>query len=201
MNRAAGLTALLVVDVQRGMDDPRLGRRNNPGVEENFAALLSAWRRPGGPLFHVRHLSKEPGSPLVGEGAEFKQATRPLPGEPVVEKDVNSAFIGTDLEARLREGGVEELVLAGLTTDHCVSTTARMAANLGFGVRLVSDATATFDRLGPDGRPHAAEDVHEMALVHLHQEFARIVTTAEALEACEPDPPPGTPSARIIPIP
>ena len=201
MDRTAGQAALLVVDVQRGMDDPRLGRRNNPGAEENVAALLAAWRRSGGPLFHVRHLSKEPRSPLVGESVEFKQAARPLPGEPVVEKDVNSAFIGTDLEARLRERGVERLVLAGLTTDHCVSTTARMASNLGFGVRLVSDATATFDRVGPDGRLHAAEDVHEMALVHLHGEFAGIVTTAEVLEGCEPQPSSGTPPARIIPTP
>ena len=199
MDRDAGRTALLVIDVQRGMEDPRLGRRNNPGAEENVAALLAAWRRASLPLFHVRHLSKEPGSPLVGEGAEFRPAARPLPSEPVIEKDVNSAFIGTDLEARLREGGVGRLVLAGLATDHCVSTTARMAANLGFGVRLVSDATATFDRVGPDGRLHVAEDVHEMALVHLHGEFAEISTTDEVLAVCEPQPSPGTPSARIIP--
>ena len=201
MDQDAGRTALLVIDVQRGMDAPRLGRRNNPGAEENVAALLAAWRRAGLPLFHVRHLSKEPDSPLVGEGAEFKRAARPLLGEPVVGKDVNSAFISTDLEARLREGGVERIVLAGLTSDHCVSTTARMAANLGFGVRLVSDATATFDRVGPDGRLHAAEDVHEMALVHLHGEFAEISTTDEVLAGCEPQPSPGTPSARIIPTP
>ena len=174
-------TALLVVDVQKGMDDPRLGRRNNPQAEENVRALLAAWRAGGLPVFHVRHLSTEPDSPLRGGGTDFKEAAAPVPGEPVVEKSVNAAFIGTDLEARLRRQDVGALVIAGLTTEHCVSTTARMAANLGFDTRLVSDATATFDRTGPDGRSHPAEDVHEMALVHLHGEFAEIVTTRDLL--------------------
>lgn len=173
--------ALLIVDVQKGLDDPRLGRRNNPQAEENVHALLTAWRSLGLPVFHARHLSTDPDSPLRASGTDFKEAARPLPGEPVVEKNVNSAFIGTDLEARLRERGVDALVIAGLTTEHCVSTTARMAADLGFATRLVSDATATFDRTGPDGKHHPAEAVHEMALVHLHEEFAQIVTTRDLL--------------------
>ena len=173
--------ALLVVDVQRGFDDPRWGRRNNPRAEENIRALLAAWRGSGLPVFHVRHLSTDPASPLRGGGADFKEAALPRWDEPVVEKNVNSAFIGTDLEARLRARGVGALVVVGLTTEHCVSTTTRMAANHGFATSLVSDATATFDRTGPDGRPHPAEDVHEMALVHLHEEFARIVTTRDLL--------------------
>lgn len=134
-----GRAALLLVDVQEGLDDPTLGERNNPGAEERAATLLAAWREAGRPVVHVRHLSEEPGSPLrPGQpGVEIKEIVRPAPGEPVVEKSVNSAFIGTGLEERLRADGIETLIIAGLTTDHCVSTTARMAGNLGFETYVV----------------------------------------------------------------
>src|SRR5216117_3094196 len=78
----------------------------------------------------------------------------------------------------------------GLSTDRCVSTTARLAANFGFATYVVADATATFDRLGPppDGRRHAAEDVHAVALAELNGEFALIVDTASVLEAAGASP-------------
>lgn len=175
-------SALLIVDVQKGFDHPSWGRRNNPSAEENISALLARWREAESPVFHVRHISTEPGSPLKDAGAEFKAMVDPRACETVIEKSVNSAFIGTDLETRLRESDIGSLVVVGLTTDHCVSTTVRMAANLGFNVRLASDATATFERTGPDGEHHTAEAVHKMALVHLHEEFAGILTTQQILE-------------------
>lgn len=174
--------ALLIVDVQTGFDHPSWGRRNNPSAEDNISVLLARWRETESPIFHVRHISTEPDSPLKNAGTEFKAMVDPHAGETVIEKSVNSAFIGTDLEARLRESDIESLVVVGLTTDHCVSTTVRMAANLGFNVRLASDATATFERTGPDGEHHTAEAVHQMALVHLHEEFAGILTTQKLLE-------------------
>jgi nicotinamidase-related amidase len=175
--------ALMVIDVQQGFDSPDLGPRNNPRAEENCARLLGGWRRAGLPVFHVRHLSDEPGSPLrAGQpGAEFKDFAMPLGDEDVIEKRVNSAFIGTDLETRLGRRGISTLVLAGLTTDHCVSTTARMAGNLGFDTHVVGDATATFDRVGPDGRRHGAEEVHALALASLHGEFATVLDTETVL--------------------
>lgn len=106
----------------------------------------------------------------------------PLNRTPVIQKNVNSAFIGTDLEARLRQNGLKTLVFAGLTTDHCVSTTARMAGNLGFDAYVVSDATATFDRVGHDGKHYGAEEVHAISLASLHEEFATVVDTEGLLK-------------------
>ena len=176
-------TALILVDVQRGFYTPSWGQRNNPQAEERIADLLAAWRRLGRPVYHVQHVSREAGSPLGPgqDGVQFKALAEPHVGEPVVQKHVNSAFIGTDLERQLREAGIDTLVIAGLTTDHCVSTTARMAGNLGFKVLLPGDATATFDRMGPDGRRHDAQEVHDVHLASLNGEFATVTDTASIL--------------------
>jgi nicotinamidase-related amidase len=175
--------ALILIDIQKGFDDPVWGRRNNPDAETNMAALLHAWRQTGRPIFHIQHLSRDPHSPLRASspGSEFKDIVRPQGGEPIIQKQVNSAFIGTDLEERLRREGITTLIMTGLTTNHCVETTTRMAGNLGFHNYLVSDATATFDRKGPDSMVHTAEEIQAMSLANLHQEFATIVTTDDVL--------------------
>jgi nicotinamidase-related amidase len=173
-------TALIVVDVQRGFDEIEAAghRRNNPGAVAIIAGLLAHCRAVGVPVVHVRHASLEPESVFRAERPGFaaKDEARELPGEPVIVKHVNSAFIGTDLEHRLRAQDIDTLVITGATTNHCVETTTRMAGNLGFRTLLVRDATWTFDRAGPDGEDHRAEDIHQMTLANLSGEFAEIVT-------------------------
>ncbi len=177
-------TGLLIIDVQKGFDDPVWGNRNNPDAESQMVRLLSAWRKSGLPVIHIRHCSVEPNSLLRPElpGNAFKEEVKPLPGEKQFTKTVNSAFIGTGLETYLKEQNILSLVIVGLTTDHCVSTSVRMAANLGFEVTLVSDATATFDRLSDDGIHYTAEEIHNINLVSLNGEFCRVRSTAEVLK-------------------
>lgn len=178
-------TTLLVIDVQQGFLDVSWGPRNNPGAEANIARLIAAWRRDGRPVRHVHHSSRSPAGTFFRgtTGYEPKPQAAPASGEPVHVKGVNSAFIGTSLEQELRDAGVDTLVVVGLTTNHCVSTTVRMAGNLGFTVYLVEDATATFDRAGMDGKMRPAAEVHAAALSDLSEEFATVVITDDVLRA------------------
>jgi nicotinamidase-related amidase len=177
-------TALLVIDVQKGLDDPSLGRRNNPYAESNIALLLSEWREHELPIIHIRHCSLEPDSPLRPElpGNEFKEEAQPLPKEKQFSKTVNSAFIGTELEKYLYEQNISSLVIVGLTTDHCVSASTRMAADLGFKVTLISDATAAHEREGYDGVLYSADDIHKINLASLHGEFCIVRSTKDVLK-------------------
>jgi nicotinamidase-related amidase len=184
-------TALLVIDVQRAFDEIEAAGlpRNNPDAVGQVALLLAVFRRAVAPVVHVRHASREPNSRFRPErsGYAVHDEARELAGEAVIVKEVNSAFIGTDLEQRLRGARIETLVIVGATTNHCVETTTRMAGNLGFRALLVRDATWTFDRVGPDGETYPAELVHAMSLANLAGEFATIVTSAEVGAMLAPD--------------
>jgi nicotinamidase-related amidase len=178
-------TALIVIDVQLGFaEQDAAGRgRNNPDALDRIVDLLAAFRAKGLAIFHIRHASTEPDSVFRPERPGFQviEAAREIPGEPVIVKNVNSTFIGTDLEPRLRQAGYDTLVICGATTNHCVETSTRMAGNLGFDAWLVRDAAWTYDRIGPDGDFHSAADIHAMTLSNLSGEFATISTTRDVI--------------------
>lgn len=134
--------------------------------------------------FHIKHCSSNLTSILneVNAGNEFKDVVKPLDNEILIKKKVNSAFIGTDLKERLDNSKITKLVIVGLTTDHCVSTTTRMPVNFGFNTFLVSDAAATFTKKGIDGQNYSAELIQDTALASLNEEFATVLTTNDLIE-------------------
>jgi nicotinamidase-related amidase len=177
--------ALLIVDVQKAIDHPSWGAdRNNPDAEGNIARLLSFWRDQRWPLFHIRHVSRDPKSTYRPRqnGAEFKPQAAPLEGEPIIDKSTNSAFIGTALESELRSAEISTLIITGVTTNNSVEATARMAGNLGFESYVIADATATFGRYDFAGTWRTAEEVHAMSLANINGEYAIVLTTEQLLE-------------------
>jgi nicotinamidase-related amidase len=174
--------ALLTIDVQQAIDAPYHaadGPRNNPAAEQVIAALQEAWRRAGRPLIHIRHDSTVAGSAYrPGQpGNDFKPAVAPRPGETVIAKRTNSAFIGTGLEQHLRTAGIVQLVVAGVATNNSVEASVRMAGNLGFDTLLVADACFTFARRDWAGVLRSADEVHAMSLANLDGEYCRVVNS------------------------
>ncbi len=172
--------AMVVVDVQRGFDDSCWGRRNNPGCERNIALLLGRWRERDWPVVFVRHDSRMPQSPLApGQpGNDFKPV---VGGQPdlLVVKHVNSAFGGEpDLHAWLQMQRLRQLLICGITTNHCCETTARIAGNLGYEVWFALDATHTFDRRYLEGEWISADELARHTGANLQGEFATVIDTA-----------------------
>ncbi len=174
---------LLPIDTQKAFDGPSWPRRWNKAVDANGLLLIETWRAAGWPIIHIRHDSVEPNSTLGPNqpGNAFREGFGPKGEEPLVTKSVNSAFIGTDLDLRLRRLGVDTIVAFGISTDMCVSTTVRMGANLGYRMILVEDACDCFDL--PDGRGTIpAETVHRTHVATLGFEFAKVVATRELVQ-------------------
>ncbi len=174
---------LIIIDMQKGMADPKAGPRNNPQAEANMVALLTAWRERGHNIVHVRHISRSPTSFFwPGQvGAEHQPQLAPLASEHVMEKNVPDAFCNSGLERWLHVRGIRNLVITGVSTNNSVEATARSAGNLGFATQVVADACFAFDGKDLDGALLPAEDIHRMSLANLNGEYASIVMTSELL--------------------
>ncbi len=181
-------TALLLIDIQQGFTSSYWGRRNNPMAEKTIQKLLKFCRKLNLPIFHIQHVSKNPHSPLRPNqpGVKFMNFIKPRKNEIIIQKNVNSAFIGTDLNDLLILKNISELIIVGFTSDHCVSTSARMASNLGYKVLLIEDACIAFDR-ERDGEIYQAELVHQVSLASLHSEFSTVINYKELIQENPPN--------------
>ena len=177
--------ALIIIDQQKGILHPRLGRRNNPQAEERMLELLALWRLRGRPVIHVQHLSRSPDSVFWPgqDGVEFQPRFAPQKGEWLIQKQVPDAFCASGLEAQLREAGIGQLIIVGVATNNSVESTARTAGNLGFDTWVAEDACFTFDKADYFGTPRTAEEVHGMSLGNLHGEYATVVNSVQVLAA------------------
>lgn len=181
------LTALVIIDMQRGMLKSAMGARNNLCAEQNILRILKAFREKKLPVVIVRHISRNPGSPFWPgqEGVEFQTEFEPREREHVVEKHVPDAFIHSNLEKWLHVRSISQLVIVGVSTNNSVESTARTSGNLGFNTIVVEDATFTFSKKDHSGVLRSAEEVHSMSLSNLHQEYATILSTGVVLNAIQ----------------
>jgi nicotinamidase-related amidase len=178
-------SALIVIDIQQGFDDPVWGRRDNPDCERNIAALLAAAQRRGEAIVLVRHDSPKRESPLHPDrpGNGFKPLLDAAAPDLLVHKQVHSAFHGdVDLHAWLQEHCIEQVTICGIQTNKCCETTARLAGDLGYRMRFALDATHTFDEPAPLGRePVPATDLTRATAATLDGNFGEVVLTASLL--------------------
>lgn len=177
-------SALIIIDVQKGFDFVDYwGKRNNPSCEENIAKLIAFWREKGRKVIFVKHMSKNPKSTLYpGQiGNEYKEQVAPRKDDILFQKHVHSAFIGTKLEDFLRENSIKKVVVTGIATNFCVSTTARMASDMGFETYVVNDGTACFDKKDTNGEIIPSDIVHKVTLANLNEEFATVVNTKDLI--------------------
>ncbi len=176
---------LICVDIQEGLKEKHWGgTRNNGDAEVICSTIIKKWREIGLEVIHIRHSSTNPLSKLHkdNEGFMFNPIAAPIADEIIITKSVNSAFIGTDLKKIIDAKGCCSLVIIGLTTDHCVSSTTRMAGNYGYDTYLISDATAAFDKVGIGGEHFSSELIHSSALASLNFEFASVIDSNHLLK-------------------
>lgn len=184
MDVKAKNAALIVLDVQEASAAPSDGELSNPAAEGNISALIRRWRRDGLPLFFVKYLSPRKASPFHEDspGSKLRESCTPLPGEPVIIKHFESAFMKTDFESRLREAKLHTLIFTGFYSDQCVAVTAKVANNLGFEVIVVSDGTAATGCPGYNNdKYYEGVDIHQLTLGSLNRDGITVVESSALL--------------------
>ncbi len=178
-------TALLVIDVQMALahEDASGAERSCPEAEDNIALLLEKFRSAGETVVHIHHHGTDLDDPFHPDaaGSAVQPVAAPEPDEPVVIKTGSSGFVGTSLQDILCEAGIERVVICGATANHCVESTTRSAADLGYQPIYAADAVWTYGITGPDGAHHSANQVHSVSMATLEGEIASVEKTQDIL--------------------
>lgn len=179
------MQALIVIDQQKGIDDPKLGERNNPHAEIHILDILSFWRKEGWPIFHVRHKSKDLNSVFwpKQKGFEFKDQFIPLKNERIVEKSIPCAFVNNCLHRELQSMDASEIVIVGVATNNSVEASARTGGNLGYSVYVIENACFAFAKQDYFGVDRSAGEVHAMSLANIDGEYAKVISSEELFES------------------
>jgi nicotinamidase-related amidase len=178
-------SALLVVDAQDSFKvGPRWERRNNLNFERNVGALIEAYREAGLPVVYFLHTDGDEGFATDHPAFKLMDFLRPRSGEPVFLKNTRNAFTSTTLQTHLLENSVRRVAISGIQMEQCCETTARVAADLGYAVDFVQDATMTFPIPNYDkpGEELGVREIAERTTYALRRRFARIVETATLVQ-------------------
>ena len=177
--------ALLVIDVQMALahEDASGTERSCHEAEKNIASLLEKFRTSGDTVVHIHHHGTNPDDPFHPDapGSVVQPVAVPKEDESVVIKTGSSGFVGTPLQRVLQESGIDQVILCGATANHCVESTARSAADLGFQPVYAADAVWTYGITGPDGVAHSAELIHSVSMATLEGEIAAVKSTQDIL--------------------
>ncbi|WP_407316011.1 isochorismatase family protein [Pseudomonas sp. nanlin1] len=184
MSQALSPIALIILDVQDAIDRPNWNAKNNPGYLGVIQRLLAFWRSKGWPVLHIKHDEQAPSSSYYAHGPwnAIKREVAPLAGEPVIVKQQNCAFIGTQLHATLTQMRVKRFVLAGVVIHNSMDATVRAGKALGYNIVLPSDATTAVPVVGADGKSWDAQTVYELTLAILGDEYADVVSAEELID-------------------
>jgi nicotinamidase-related amidase len=175
-------SALLVIDAQDSFKaSPRWRQRNNPNFERNVSALVEAYRAAKLPVVFFLHTDDDEAFSQKSKFFKLMDFIKPRPDEPVMVKTTRNCFTSTSLQPYLIEKGVRRLGITGIQMEQCCETTARIAADLGYAVDFVTEATMTFPIPNWDepGKELGVDEIRERTEYALRRRFARISTVAQ----------------------
>jgi nicotinamidase-related amidase len=172
-------SALLVIDAQDSFKvGPRWARRNNPVFEKNVSALVEAYHAAHLPVVFFLHTDSDEAFAKDSPSFKLMDFLNPRKDEPVMVKNTRNCFTSTTLQPYLIEKGVRRVSIAGIQMEQCCETTARIAADLGYAVDFVTEATMTFPIPNWDkpGEELGVDAIRERTEYALRRRFARITT-------------------------